>query len=188
MKTLLATAAIALTALAGGAQAATVYAQTATIVTDGPRGTADNRDDITNALGASLGDFFELGFGGVVDFTFGRLFTGPGNVVEVTFGNAALFLESANVFAGISGDASSFVQVGQLSNVASQGPSGQSFNFSGTFDTLRIADTTSPDGRANGGYDVDRVGVSPVPLPASALLLLAGLGGLGAVRRMRKPA
>jgi len=36
------------------------------------------------------------------------------------------------------------------------------------------------------GALIDGVEISPVPLPASSLLLLAGLGGLGAMRRMKR--
>lgn len=33
------------------------------------------------------------------------------------------------------------------------------------------------------GFDVAAVGLAPIPLPAAGLMLLAGLGGLGALRR-----
>jgi hypothetical protein len=41
---------------------------------------------------------------------------------------------------------------------------------------------------ANDGWGIDDITVSAVPLPAPALLLLGGLGGLAALRRKRKAA
>ncbi len=40
--------------------------------------------------------------------------------------------------------------------------------------------------RRNDGFSLDDIAISVVPLPASVLMLLAGLGGLGAVRKFRK--
>lgn len=40
--------------------------------------------------------------------------------------------------------------------------------------------------RRNDGFSLDDISVSAVPLPASALLLLAGIGGLGAYGRRKK--
>lgn len=39
--------------------------------------------------------------------------------------------------------------------------------------------------KLNDGFSIDDIAVSEVPLPASALLLLAGLGGLGVMRRRK---
>ncbi|MGR3540215.1 MAG: VPLPA-CTERM sorting domain-containing protein [Hasllibacter sp.] len=179
LKTLIATAAIAMLPAVAGA--ATIFATDATIEQDGPRGTANDRDNINNALGETDGTFFELGLGGIVDFTFGQLFTGPGNVVEVTFGNPAGFPESADILLGFEGV---FTFLTSVPNIGAQGPGGATFDFSGTFDTVRFVDTTQTNART-GGFDIDSVSVAAVPLPAGGLLLLGALGGLGFMRRRK---
>lgn len=181
MRTLKTTAAAATLVLgsAAGAQAATVFATEATIIQDGPRGTNSDRDNIENALGDSLGDFFELGYGAVVDFKFGRNFTGEGNIVEVTRSSPPPFIESVLIEGGLRGV---FTEIGTVDNTGPIGGEGVTFAFSGNFDTLRLTDT-SPQTRAFGGFDVDRVAVSPIPLPAAGFGLLAGLGALTLLRR-----
>ena len=181
MRTLNITVAAAALAMgfAAGAQAAPVYATEATIVADGPRGTRGGRDDVANALGDSLGTFFELGYGAVVDFGFGRNFTGDGNVVEVTFSDPPPFVESVVIEAGRNGV---FTEIGTIDNSNARAPDGEDFVFAGNFDTLRLTDTSEVT-RPFGGFDVDRISVSPIPLPATGAALLAGLGALTLLRR-----
>lgn len=164
---------------AAGASAATLYATDATIVTDGPRGTANDRANLANTYGEGIGDFFELGFGGVVDFTFGRLFTGAGSLVEVTFGDASKFPETARIQAGRKGV---FTDVATVLNGEAQPPVGALFNLTGIYDTLRVIDETAVRGKT-GGFDVDRISVSAVPVPAAGALLLGALALFGLVRR-----
>ena len=178
------TTAIATALVAGSAvsaHAAPVYATDATIVVDGPRGTNNDRDDLSNALGESLGDFFELGLGAVVDFSFGRVFTGPGSVVEVSFSETGP-LEQVLIQGGRDG---AFTDIATITNKipGAQSPEGAQFLFSGAFETLRLIDQTPADGRETGGFDVDRISVAAIPVPAAGALMLGALGAFGLMRR-----
>jgi hypothetical protein len=180
LKTLGVAALVALAAT--GASAATLYATGANIVVDGPRGTENDRDDITNAFGEADGAFFELGRFATVDFTFGQDFRGPGNIVEVTFGDVASFPESVDVF-GLQ-DGGDPVFLATIGNLDAEDEDGATFAFNGIYDTLRLVDTSlAPNGLLRGGFDVDSIAVAAIPLPAAGLLLLGALGALGLARR-----
>ena len=164
-----------------GAQAATVFASAGEIVVDGPRSSRGGRDDIDNALGEELGAFFELGFGAVVDFTFGGLAQGDVNIVEVSFGRPQALSEEATVSVGLNGV---FTEIGTATAIAGQAPTGTTLSYNGLYDTVRLEDISPIRGNAtSGGFDVDRISVAIIPLPATGAALLAGLGALTLLRR-----
>lgn len=189
-KAILAALACASSLLGAPAVAATLNATGGVIVVDGPRGTANNRNIIANAFDNDLTTFFELGYNAVVDFTFGKLFKGPGHVIEVTGipNFNPNWVEAVKIEVGRNGVFTTaapnpYFNTDAYNNVA--------FTFSGVFDTVRLTDVTmqfgSPSATAGrtGGFDVANISVSPVPVPAAGLLLVGALGGMAALRRRR---
>lgn len=189
------TVAAAMAAFSGAAYAATVtagpggfdngYATSITFDDAAARGTANDRDNPLNALGATDGEFFEIGFGSTVDLTFGTLFNN--NVVsvfEVTFNNVAAFPESVDLYVGQGGGAFTFIT--SISNLAAQAGA-TALTGVGIFDTVRLVDTSTPlFGNTTGGFDIDSVRVTPVPLPAGIALLGTGLAVAGFMSRRRR--
>lgn len=182
LKTLAAATVLGLAA-ASAASAAPIFATGATIVQDGPRGTANNRNVLANALGAPDGSFFEIGTNAIVEFTFGQVFTGPASVLEVTFGSRGAFDEDTRLIGLLNG-----VQtvLAEFTNDDIGGDGAIAIAFTGIFDALRFQDfsQTGPDtGTLVDGIDIDSVSVSPIPVPAAGLLLVGALGALGLARR-----
>ena len=194
-----------LTVVANSAQAGTVYAQSVT-GTDGAvsetcnvASSSTDRSDLCNALGEEDvdGDWRDGGFtsAGLYDsllFDFGTLFSGPITIWEVTGGLNPSYLESVSFTLqnSVTNATATGVIRNDENNVA-DGPNRWKIEakVAGLFDSLLIEDTTAstfPNTTAakGDGFDIDAIAVNmaPVPVPASAALLLAGIGAFGAMR------
>ena len=196
MLTLSKTLAVALAlALPAAGHAATIQATAATVFAG--KGVKGDRGLAANALGAEDGTFLSLGLGGAAVFSFGQLFTGPAAILEVTWNTRVGFLESARVYVGNIFDTRAgafrpddFTDLGTITNQSASNV----LSFNGAYRYLAIVDTSPRRGKRD-GFDIDSVSVTslpasasmtPVPLPASGLLLGAGLLALYASRRVRR--
>lgn len=177
-KTLLCTAALAVTASAG--QAATFYASEVVSFTPGVFDDVwPGRDDPTSALGSADGDFVSLGIGGEIVLSFGTNFHAGGVVYEETYGARYNHDESADIYA--SSDGVTWDLISSVSNVSGE----TSYGVSTSYSLLKIVDTSSTTGRTFDGFDLDAISVT-APLPAAGLLLGGALFGTGLLRRRNK--
>ena len=199
-KSLIGASALAL--LAGGASAAHLTnIQFATSVQASPSGEQANvqcntasRMDICNTLGAPDGDFaggvgngfFSTANAGSLTFSFGSDFTGPVYVFEVTGGNVARNVEGLDLV--FMGTTAAGLEVKGILNTQGTKVEGTMSRYEISFDLeggpFRSVTVYNNSGTED-GFDLDAIGVSPVPLPAAGFMLLAGLGGLAAARRRR---
>ena len=179
LKTLAAGAALMISA--GSASAAIIYADSVISADQNGTPVAAERSNTANALSAPDGKFYSLGKGGTITLGFAALGTGEVAIYEITGGNVLNHLESVDVFA-VQGGSETFI--GSLSNTVASASGGASLMYTGWFDSLKLVDTSSAD--SIDGFDLDAIAVSQVPLPASALLLVGGLAGFGALRRKKK--
>ncbi|MDO5614120.1 MAG: VPLPA-CTERM sorting domain-containing protein [Paracoccus sp. (in: a-proteobacteria)] len=190
-------AALAATLVAGAAGAAVVtvgpggyndgYATTVTYNDDNQaagRSTANGRANGLNALGATDGQFFEIGNFDEVIFTFGTSFKSPSTVAEVTFNNRAGWVEQALVYVGNLSNPNSWTLVNEAP-ISNANPTA-TFTFDGIWDAMKFVHFDTGNLRGAGSFDIDSVRVAPVPLPATGLLLLGALGGVAALRRRQR--
>ena len=194
-KTIAMAGALALTtAVSAGAAtlnyATTIDADRGTVYRDG----GNDRANTNNALGAPDGLFYAMGFGGTAVLGFGTNFGSNATVWEVTFDQGwtqghdeAVEVLVGSTYVNGSFDLGSFTLVGQINNKLAQ--LGQTLSFSGgPFSFLALRDVTRiefPGTSSFDGFDLNAVGVSPVPLPAGGLLLLTAIGGLAVARRRK---
>ncbi|RJK95227.1 VPLPA-CTERM sorting domain-containing protein [Paracoccus aestuarii] len=191
LKTLLASA--ALVASVASANAATYFADTVEeanygICTGTVRAcTADDRQNLANAVDGNASTFYALGLGGSLLVSFsqimGNIMPGTVSVFEITFNRLVGHDEAADVFA-VDADGNESL-LGRITNAVG----GNSVLAGSPFRQLRLVDVTReqfPDTTSFDGYDVAQISVAPVPLPAAGLMLLGGLGGLAALRRRKK--
>jgi len=149
-----------------------------------------------NSLGVEDvgGSFSAGGFTSTANFvsgltyTFGGFFTGPLTIWEVTGGgeNNVSYIEKLTFT--LFNSVTNAMQMGSVINIDGAGDGMDRWRIetavAGTFDSLFVQDDSDLDGGRD-GFDIDAIAVSPVPLPASSLLLLAGLGAFGALRRKK---
>ena len=207
MKTLLAAAAALV--LPGAASAATVFATAVDWSNNGTVGSANDRDDASNALGAPDGDFLTLGLTnadgtnpGFAVFAFDGLTFGQSDATlwEITFNcrpnanGACNMPEAVDVYYGTDyafgsgdfADLSDFTLAGTIFNGDAQG--GASLVIPGTFTYIALVDSTLanfPNSSSRDGFEVDALGVNPVPVPGAALLFAPAIAG-GLIARRRK--
>jgi hypothetical protein len=160
------------------------------------------RSDLTNINLGTAGDghlgtnFYSLGFGGTLLLEFTPDFLGgpnTGTVVEVTnIGSGTV--ESANLWVSTSFNSVDLTGFTFVTNIDNTDDGGDRRNTTlvdipaGSWTYLALVDTSS---NSEDGFDVDALSIVPggasteIPLPASVLFLLSGLGALAAVRRRR---
>lgn len=169
--------------------------------------TANNRHIDSNALGADTGTFRSLGLNGAAVFGFGTAFSGDVQIWEATFGTCSStasgtcsgWTEQVSVFAGNSwdftnpdfsaldtSDTDTWTSLGVLGNADAQG--GGILATSGVFNYLLLVDNGLTTPNPKDGFDVARVSVSAVPIPAAGWLFGSALIGLAAAARRRKAA
>ena len=149
--------------------------------------TVGDRTDPMNALGpqsATDDEFFSIGVGGEAYFEFGTLFDTEATLVEITWGTRSSHLETADIFVINEYDviSSPAIQIDNSSKTTVLDLTG--FSSISPFKGLLIRDTSS--GTNRDGWDVDAVGVSPVPEPTTIILFGFGLLGLAGVSRRKK--
>lgn len=166
------------------ANAALVYPTSVISADQNGTTVAASRSHTSAALLSADSKFYSLGLGGSIVLYYAGLMTGTGLLTEVTFGSAAKYPESVDLYTSYDGITwSSAISVANTAAV-----SGTTITTSALFHYVKLVDTT-PASTGGDGFDLGALGFTPVvPLPASGLVLASGLAGLAALRRRKKSA
>ncbi len=160
---------------------------------------SDDRHLDSNALDGDTNTFRSLGTGGTAVFGFGTAFKGDVTIWETTFGTCtgtatcSHWPESVNVFAGNSWDFASpnfsidysqWTSLGSLGNEEAQ--EGGTLLAGSEFKYLLVVDRGLQTPTPIDGFDVAKVSVNAVPIPAAGWLFGSALLGLAAAARRRR--
>ena len=200
----------AVTLMGSGYTATAVYADCATNPGVNPTSPASgvtcgaaNRSDLENIELAQTGDsgapgstdFYSIGLNGLLVFDIDPGFIGEATAIEVTNVNSGT-AESVELYGYVGDDSidfeTDFTFLGKIDSDDSAPSRLNTFTLTfeefGPFSRLAFVDV-SPD--SADGFDIDAFDLVPgsasteIPLPASVLFLLSGLGALAAMRRRR---
>jgi hypothetical protein len=186
--------------VAGAATASPMWAADVKWVPGDNVSLGSDRANPDNALGAPDADvndeFLSLGLGGFAIFDFDKDFHNSAGIYEMTWGNRSGYVENAEIYvAGSDFDfyafdpetdafpSDDFTIVTDITNDDWKTVIDLSGLADSAFSYLAILDTT--EGSGKDGFDVDAVGVDPVPEPGTILLLGFGLVGVYAANRRR---
>lgn len=181
-----------LTVAATGASAATYHptyaeAQYGTCTGTKKACAWNDRLDATNAVDGDTSTFYALGLGGSILLSFAMPLPEVSKTISVfeeTFNRAHGHKEAADVYA-VNGTEETFL--GRISNLVGE----SKIVTNASFQFLKLVDVTRrqfPGSASYDGFDLAKVNVAAVPLPATGLMLLGGLGGIAMLRRRRKSA
>lgn len=172
----------------------------------GEAGISPARANNDNALGDNTSTFRSLGKGGAAVFGFDTAFSGDVTIWEETFGTCqddggvcSGWPEQVSVYAGNSWDFDSpdfssldpadttvWTNLGTLGNA--QAENGGILTTTGVFSYLLLVDQGLATPSPQDGFDVRRIDVTAVPIPAAAWLFGSALIGMAAIARRRKAA